>query len=60
MIHFVKEYDYNNVTGTKLIKRAVTEIAIKVVLFNGRSSKDVNNNNNNNIDVNDVKTVTNN
>ena len=41
MIHYVKDNGCNKVTKSKLIKRAVAKIAVKVVLFNGRSHKEL-------------------
>ena len=41
MIHYVTDFGYNKVTKTKLIKKAVAKIAVKVVLFNGRSHKEL-------------------
>ena len=41
MIHYVKDCSYNKVTKTKLIKREVAKIAVKVILFNGRSRKEL-------------------
>ena len=41
MIHYVKGCGYNKVTGTELIKKAVAKIAVKFVLFNGRSCKEL-------------------
>lgn len=66
MIHYVKDYGYNKVTGTKLIKRAVLKIAVKVVLFNRKIrkellQKDVNIGNSdfdNSINVNIIKIIT--
>lgn len=66
MIHYVKDYSYNKVTGTKLIKRAASKIAVKVVLFNAKSrkellQKDVNIGNSdfdNSINVNNIKIIT--
>ena len=66
MIHYVKDYSYNKVTGTKLIKGAASKIAVKVVLFNAKSRKELlqnyvnigNSDFDNSINVNNIKIIT--